>query len=140
MAKYTAIWPISSGVCGRPRGINPNDDPVQKALGPVRQQVSFYASTRTYKGVLDAHGWGETCFRLNAKAAKGDWAGMAEEITDEMLDEIAVVGTYDEIAKKLRDRYKGILDRIIIGVSPSERQDEGRYREFAQEVRRQMAA
>ncbi len=112
---------------------------VQKAIGPVRQQISFYASTRTYKGVLDAHGWGDTCYRLNEKAAKGDWAGMAAEITDEMLDEIAVVGTYDEIAKKLSARYKGILDRIIIGFGAPERQDEGRYRELMQEVRREMA-
>ncbi len=114
------------------------EDEVQKAVAPVRQQVSFYASTRTYKGVLDAHGWGDTCFRLNKKAAKGDWNGMAQEITDEMLDEIALVGTYDEIAKKLAKRYKGILDRVIVGFG-SERQDEGRYRELVQEVRLQMA-
>ena len=116
-----------------------NEDEVQKAIGPIRQQVSFYASTRTYKGVLDAHGWGDTCFRLNEKAAKGDWDGMAAEITDEMLDEIALVGTYDEIAKKLASRYKGLLDRLIIGFG-SERQDEGRYRELVQEVRQQMNA
>ena len=114
-------------------------DEVQKALGSVRQQVSFYASTRTYRGVLDAHGWGDVCFRLNEKAAKGNWDGMAAEITDEMLDEIAVVGTYDEIGKKLSARYKGILDRIIIGFGAPERQDEGRYRELMQEVKREMA-
>ena len=115
-------------------------DEVRKAIGPVRQQVSFYASTRTYKGVLDAHGWGDTCFRLNEKAAKGDWDGMAAEITDEMLDEIAVIGTYDEIAKKLAHRYAGLLDRLIVGLGASERQDKGRYRELVQEVRQQMQA
>ena len=64
---------------------------------------------------------------------------MAAEITDEMLDEIAVVGTYDEIAKKLSARYKGVLDRIIIGFGAPERQDEGCYRELMQEIRREMA-
>ena len=53
-------------------------------------QIAFYASTRTYVGVLEAHGWGETCTRLNEKAAKGDWGGMASLITDEMLDVYAV--------------------------------------------------
>ncbi len=110
---------------------------VRQAVGAVRQQVAFYASTRTYKGVLDAHGWGETCFRLNEKAAKGDWNGMAAEITDEMLDEIAVIGTYGTIATKLATRYSGLLDRLIVGFGASERQDPGRYREFVQEVRRQ---
>jgi alkanesulfonate monooxygenase SsuD/methylene tetrahydromethanopterin reductase-like flavin-dependent oxidoreductase (luciferase family) len=115
-------------------------DEVEKAKGAVKQQVSFYASTRTYKGVLDAHGWGETCFRLSAKAAKGDWAGMPAEITDEMLDELAIVGTYDEISKKLAARYKGILDRVVVGLGSPERQDSGRTREFVQEIQQRMAA
>jgi len=106
----------------------------------VRQQVSFYASTRTYKGVLDAHGWGDTCFKLSAKAAKGDWASMPAEITDEMLEELAVVGTYDEIAKKLKARYQGVLDRLVIGLGSPERQDAGHARELVQEIRQQMAA
>lgn len=115
-------------------------DEVEKAKPPVRQQIAFYASTRTYKGVLDAHGWGDTCFRLSEKAAKGDWGGMAQEITDEMLEELGVVGTYDEIARKLRTRYRGLLDRLVIGFGSEERKDEGRWREMVQEVRQQLAA
>ena len=115
-------------------------DEVEKAKGPVKQQISFYASTRTYKGVLDAHGWGETCYRLSAKAAKGDWGSMSAEITDEMLEELAIVGTYDEVAKKLRERYKGVLDRVVVGLGSPERQDSGRTREFVQEIKQQMAA
>jgi probable F420-dependent oxidoreductase len=89
-----------------------NRDEIEAAKGPVRQQISFYASTRTYIGVLEAHGWGETCYRLNEKAAKGDWAGMAQEITDEMLEVYAVTGTYDEIAEKVKKKYAGYLDRV----------------------------
>ena len=89
--------------------------------------------------MLDAHGWGETCFKLSAKAAKGDWAGMPADITDEMLDELAVVGTYDEIAKKLAARYKGVLDRVVVGLGSPEHQDSGRTREFVQEIKQQMA-
>jgi probable F420-dependent oxidoreductase len=89
-----------------------NADEIEAAKAPVRQQISFYASTRTYSGVLEAHGWGDTCYRLNEKAAKGDWAGMAQEITDEMLEVYAVTGTYDEIADKIKAKYEGYLDRV----------------------------
>jgi probable F420-dependent oxidoreductase len=85
---------------------------IEAAKGPVRQQIAFYASTRTYIGVLEAHGWGETCYRLSEKAAKGDWSGMANEITDEMLEVYAVRGTYDEIADKVKKKYEGYLDRV----------------------------
>src|SRR5215469_6503250 len=47
----------------------------------VMRQVAFYGSTRTYKPVFDAHGWGNVTARLNEKTAKGDWKGMPNEIT-----------------------------------------------------------
>jgi len=87
-------------------------DEIERAKAPVRQQLSFYASTRTYSGVLEAHGWGETCYRLNEKAAKGDWGGMASLITDEMLEVFAVEGTYDEVPALLKKKYGGIIDRL----------------------------
>ncbi len=89
-----------------------NRDELEAAKAPVRQQISFYASTRTYIGVLEAHGWGDTCYRLNEKAAKGDWAGMAAEITDEMLEVFAVTATYDELADQVRRKYEKYLDRV----------------------------
>jgi probable F420-dependent oxidoreductase len=89
-----------------------NRDEIERAKGPVRQQISFYASTRTYIRVLEAHGWGETCIRLNEKAAKGDWGGMAGLITDEMLEAFAVQGTYDEIPVLLGKKYRGVIDRL----------------------------
>src|SRR5207244_12242500 len=89
-----------------------NRDEIERAKGPVRQQLSFYASTRTYSAVLEAHGLGETCYRLNEKAAQGDWSGMAALITDEMLDVFAVEGTYDEVPALLKKKYGGVLDRL----------------------------
>jgi probable F420-dependent oxidoreductase len=89
-----------------------NAEEIEKAKAGVRQQISFYASTRTYKIVLDMHGWGDVSARLNEKAAKGDWGGMAKEITDEMLDVYAVSGTFDDIADKVKARYEGLLDNV----------------------------
>jgi probable F420-dependent oxidoreductase len=89
-----------------------NDAEIEAAKAPVKQQISFYASTRTYSGVLECHGWGDVSNRLNEKAAKGDWGGMADEITDEMLEVYAVTGKYDEIAGKIKAKYEGYLDRV----------------------------
>jgi len=65
---------------------------------------------------------------------------MPQEITDEMLEELAIIGTYDEIATKLAARYKGVLDRVVVGLGSPERQDSGRTREFVQEIKQKMAA
>jgi probable F420-dependent oxidoreductase len=87
---------------------------IARARTAVRQQIAFYASTRTYIGVLEAHGWGETCYRLNDRAAQGDWAGMPELITDEMLEVLAVEGPFDEIPMLLKRKYEGIVDRLAV--------------------------
>jgi probable F420-dependent oxidoreductase len=82
--------------------------------GAVRQQIAFYASTRTYEPVLAAHGWEGVGPELHRKSLEGDWKGMARLITDEMLDTIAISGTYESIGTKLRERYAGLLDRIAL--------------------------
>jgi len=77
----------------------------------VKQQIAFYASTRTYEPVLAAHGWQDLAPHLHRKSVEGDWKGMADLITDEMLDTYAVTGTHDTIAARIQARYAGLLDR-----------------------------
>jgi probable F420-dependent oxidoreductase len=58
----------------------------------VRQQISFYASTPSYRPMLAYHGWEDAGARLSALAAHGDWAAMPALITDAMLEELAWTG------------------------------------------------
>ncbi len=80
----------------------------------VKQQIAFYASTRTYQPVLDVHGWGGLTAQLHKKSVEGDWQGMAGLITDEMLDTYAVTAPYDKLHDKIMERYKGLLDRTSL--------------------------
>jgi len=106
-----------------------NAKEIEAAKGPVRTQIAFYASTPAYRGVLEAHGWGETQNRLNDMTRKGDWAGMAGLITDEMLEVYAVTGTWDEIPSKVKSKYDGLLDRVAF-YFPSRGGDQRRWREI----------
>ena len=80
----------------------------------VKQQIAFYGSTRTYQPVLAAHGWEDVAPKLHKKSVEGDWAGMADLITDEMLDAYAVTATYDKLRDALVARYDGLLDRTAL--------------------------
>lgn len=91
----------------------------------VKQQIAFYASTRTYEPVLATHGWEGITQDLHRKSLEADWKGMTELISDEMLDTIAVSGTLDSIGRKLRERFAGLLDRISL-YQPYEVSDESR--------------
>jgi probable F420-dependent oxidoreductase len=78
----------------------------------ARQQISFYASTPTYKTVLDVHGWGEVNQKLGALAARGKWDEMPAFITDEILNEVAIITTPEQAPARIKEKYAGLLDRV----------------------------
>ncbi|HET7185882.1 MAG TPA: TIGR03617 family F420-dependent LLM class oxidoreductase [Terriglobales bacterium] len=100
----------------------------------VRQQIAFYASTRTYEPVLAAHGWEAVVPELHDKSLRGDWKGMAALITDEMLDTIAASGPFDQIGQQLRERYAGLLDRIALYIPYELPLDASRLKLLAQQL------
>lgn len=101
----------------------------------VRQQIAFYASTPAYELILALHGWEGIALDLRRKAQDGDWTGMARLVSDEILDAVAVSGTYETIGKKLRERYTGLLDRIALYQPYDTRVDDTRICALAKELR-----
>jgi probable F420-dependent oxidoreductase len=80
----------------------------------VRAQISFYASTPSYRPVLEQHGWSEAGERLSHLAARKQWSDMPREVSDEMLAEFAVIGTPGELPAKLHAKYAGLVDRVTL--------------------------
>lgn len=89
-----------------------NRDEIELNKNSVKAQIAFYASTPSYEIVLETHGWQELGTRLNAMSREGRWLEMADLISDEMLEEFAVIAPHDELATKVRERYEGLLDRV----------------------------
>jgi probable F420-dependent oxidoreductase len=52
----------------------------------TRQQIAFYASTPSYRGLLAHHGFDSAGETLSGLAARGEWAAMPAHVTDEMLN------------------------------------------------------
>src|SRR5439155_14162771 len=52
----------------------------------VRLQIAFYGSTRTYRPVFEAHGWGELTDRLHGLMARRDFDAMAAAIRDDVAE------------------------------------------------------
>lgn len=80
----------------------------------VRSQISFYASTPSYRPVMDTHGWGEVGETLSMMAARKEWGEMAGQITDEMLEHFCIMTTPHNLAQAIKARYTGLLDRITL--------------------------
>ncbi len=80
----------------------------------ARAQIAFYASTPSYRAVMDLHGWGSIAETLSAHAAKGEWVEMPMLITDEMLGEFCLVTDETRLADDLKKRYEGLADRLTL--------------------------
>lgn len=80
---------------------------LEKSLFSARSQIAFYASTPTYKPVMEVHGWDKLQPRLLSISREGKWLEMATLIDDEMLNTFAVTGTVDEVSQQLVKRCGG---------------------------------
>lgn len=80
----------------------------------ARAQIAFYASTPSYRPVMELHGWTSVSERLSAHAARGEWTEMPTLITNEMLSEFCLVTEQNKLADELQKRYDGIADRLSI--------------------------
>lgn len=91
----------------------------------VRQQVSFYASTPSYRPLMALHGWGDVAADLSGLAARGRWGEMPALISDEILETFAVVGDVQALPGALSQRYQGQVDRLglYLPFVPGQRDD-----------------
>jgi probable F420-dependent oxidoreductase len=107
----------------------PDDQSVRKQVESIRRQISFYGSTPSYFGVLEAHGWGKLGQQLNQLSRDGKWQEMAAAVPDEVVHAFATIGRYDEIVPRIRERFRGVR-RIALAPPAEEPREEAQVREL----------
>ncbi|MEM8976353.1 MAG: TIGR03617 family F420-dependent LLM class oxidoreductase [Pseudomonadota bacterium] len=90
----------------------PDEEALQKKIRDVRARVAFYASTPAYRPAFDIWGLTDLSEHLATLSRDQKWEDMPGLITDDILNTYAVVGTHDEIADKIIDRFDGVLTDI----------------------------
>jgi probable F420-dependent oxidoreductase len=93
----------------------------EEARREAALQIAFYATTRTYRPVLELHGLEDRLEPLRRAFVKQDFASMTD-IALPMVDALAIAGTPDDCREGVA-AYEGLADRMILGgawVGPSE--------------------
>ena len=88
------------------------DDP-RDAIEGAKIQIAFYGTTRTYRPVLDHHGFGDVVDPLREAYAAGDLDRMRALVSDEMVQTYAVAGTPDDVRAGLA-RFDGLADQLML--------------------------
>jgi alkanesulfonate monooxygenase SsuD/methylene tetrahydromethanopterin reductase-like flavin-dependent oxidoreductase (luciferase family) len=80
----------------------------------ARAQISFYASTPSYRPVFALHGWEDVAEKLSSLAARKEWGEMFGLITDEILETFCLVTEAESLPEKLKERYESLADRLTL--------------------------
>jgi probable F420-dependent oxidoreductase len=87
-----------------------------EAMQRCRFNLAFYGSTPSYRVTLEAHGWQDLQAELNALSKAGRWDQMPALISDEILEELCVMGTPASAARLLQTRYGDFADRVALSL------------------------
>lgn len=102
-------------------------DSTEQARNEARGQIAFYYTTRLYHSILQPHGWTAQGEAIASAFRRRDFAAMAAAVTDEMVDEIAIAGTPDEVRDQL-EAWKELAQHVIL-YTPSIGMSGGRVQE-----------
>jgi alkanesulfonate monooxygenase SsuD/methylene tetrahydromethanopterin reductase-like flavin-dependent oxidoreductase (luciferase family) len=67
---------------------------------------------------MKLHGWADEAAELHRLSVGGKWDEMVSVVTDEMIEEFCVVGTWDVIAGKMKEKYAGINSQVSFPGDP----------------------
>lgn len=105
--RHTSDVSISSGVI-----VQISEDRDQ-ARREAALQVGFYATTRTYRPVLEKHGFEDRLEPLRRAFVKQDYPAMVE-VALPMSDVLSIAGTPAECRGRVSE-FEGLADRLILG-------------------------
>jgi hypothetical protein len=100
----------------------------------VRARLAFYVSTPAYRPAVEHHGLGDLARQLSLLARAQDWEKMPDYISDEILNLYAVIGTHDEIAERLCQRFGGIITNCEFSIAVKNDADKQRLTQIVKRV------
>ena len=112
------------------------EEEVESKKAQVKGQISFYASTRSYESVMSTHGWEDTAARLYRMSVDNRWGEMPGQVTDDMLETFAVIGTHDEIAARLKDAHGDYATSISFDMPTPTSEDEDRLSAIVRQLQK----
>jgi len=103
----------------------PNEEELQPKIRDARARIAFYASTPAYIGAFQHLGLEDLANEAKLLSRAQDWEALPKLISDEVLDQFAVIGTYDTVGKKLVERFGKVVTNSEFSIpvrNPEERE------------------
>ena len=87
----------------------PNEAELQPKIRDARARIAFYASTPAYLAAFEHLGLTDLANEAKLLSRAQKWEALPQLISNEVLDQFAVIGTYDQIGAKLLHRFGRVV-------------------------------
>jgi probable F420-dependent oxidoreductase len=110
------------------------EEELQVKIRDARARIAFYASTPGYRAAFDHLGLGDLADEAKEHSKAQRWEELPRMIDDETLDRFAVIGTHDEIGRRLVERYSGVVTDVEFSIAVGDERDRETLRDLASVV------
>jgi probable F420-dependent oxidoreductase len=100
----------------------------------ARARIAFYGSTPGYARAFAHLGLADLASEAKELSKRQEWEALPELISDDVLDQFAVIGTHDEIGDKLIDRFGAVVTDVEFSIAARDEEDQASLAELAQRI------
>jgi len=114
-----------------------NDEELQVQISDARSRIAFYASTPSYAPPFNQMGLEDLATECQALSRAKRWDELPGLITDDVLEQFVVIGRYEEIARKLDERFGHLATHIEFSIPVNSPADGEILKAMAREIQSQ---
>jgi hypothetical protein len=101
----------------------PDEPRLAAKVVDARARIAFYASTPGYRAAFDHLGLGALADEAKVLSKAQRWEELPPLIDDDVLHTFVTVGTHDEIADRLHDRFGAVVTHCEFSVAVADEAD-----------------
>lgn len=110
------------------------DEELERKVRDARARIAFYASTRSYLAAFSHLGLDDLAGEATLLSRAQRWEELPALISDEVLEQFAVIGTHDEIGARLLDRFGDLVTDVEFSIAVRDDTDRARLSELARTI------
>ncbi len=114
-----------------------NEAELAPKIEDARARIAFYASTPAYADAFAHLGLQDLTAEARQLSKAQDWDALPALVSDDVLHEFAIIGTYDTIGKAVADRWAGIVTHAEFSIAVKDDADREILRQIAADIQAQ---
>ena len=110
------------------------EDDLRPKIRDVRARIAFYASTPAYVAAFEHLGLGGLAREAAVLSREQRWEELPDLIADDTLELFAVIGTYDVIGRRLKERFGRLVTDIEFSIPVQDERDRETLAALARDI------